>query len=150
MKEEAGYGGMKTLRAYLNQPNYLPAPQQGIWLLLLLTSLSTACSRNSQLGSQSNLRLEVGQVKEVTLSADGNGSTQLIGTSDNQEVVDVTRKQPAPEAAATTQPGDSGPIVFLIKGVTVGKANVTFSEKRSGEEGSGQAKKTYVVEVRAK
>ncbi|GAB3506746.1 hypothetical protein GCM10027341_40310 [Spirosoma knui] len=110
----------------------------------------SACSRTAQTGPQSKLRLEVGQIKEVTLSASGDGSTQLVGTSDNQEVVDVTRKQPGPESTATIQTGDSGPIVFLIKGVTVGKANVTFSEKKTGEEGSGQAKKTYVVEVRAK
>jgi hypothetical protein len=141
---------MKKLRTYLNRPYSLPARQQGAWLLLLLVSLSTACSRNGQSGPQSKLRLEVGQVKEVTLSASGNGTAQLIGTSDNQEVVDVTRKQPSPEATATTQPGDSGPVVFLIKGVTVGTANVTFSEKQSGEQGSGQTKKTYVVDVKAK
>ncbi|WP_460978214.1 hypothetical protein [Spirosoma knui] len=132
-----------------SQSTFSPAWAIRFTICIVLISVS-ACSRTAQTGPQSKLRLEVGQIKEVTLSASGDGSTQLVGTSDNQEVVDVTRKQPGPESTATIQTGDSGPIVFLIKGVTVGKANVTFSEKKTGEEGSGQAKKTYVVEVRAK
>lgn len=114
---------------------------------LLLTGLS-ACRSDKSVGRQTRIRLTVGEIREVSLPGRGDSTVQLIGSSDNQEVVDVSRRQLAP-AVDTLQTG-SGPTVFQIKGITVGTANVIFSEKRTGETGSGQARKTYVVQVTSK
>ncbi|GAB3703379.1 hypothetical protein GCM10027592_33290 [Spirosoma flavus] len=91
----------------------------------------------------------VGEIKEVSLPGQGDGSTELIGTSDNQEVVEVSRQQLAP-AVDTLSRGKTGPAVFQIKGVTSGTANVIFSAKPINQSGSGQPVRTYVVQVVAK
>jgi hypothetical protein len=117
------------------------------WLILLLTG-SLACSQNSQTdtGEKRKLKVTVGEIKEVSLPSRGDGSSELIGTSDNQEVVEVSRQQLAP-AVDTLKRDNSGPAVFQIKGITVGTANVVFSAKPLNQTGSGQTVRTYVVQV---
>lgn len=75
---------------------------------------------------------------------------QLTATSDNQEVVDVSRKPKTPTTGSEPKTADSGSATFLIKGVTVGTANVVFSEKQIGADGDGQVRKSYVVSVTSK
>lgn len=116
---------------------------------LLLIGGLLACSQNSQPGSQKRLRISVGEIKEVSLPSGGDGSSELIGTSDNQEVVEVSRQQLAP-AVDTLSRTKTGPTVFQIKGVTIGTANVVFSTKPLNQTGSGQSIRTYVVQVTAK
>lgn len=134
-------------------------PARYLWLkrtvkpaLLALFLLSLAsCSQSNQMssGSQRKLKVTVGEIKEVSLSRSGDGSSELIGTSDNQEVVEVSRQQLA-SAVDTLQRKSTGPTVFQIKGITVGTANVVFSEKSVNQTGSGQPVRTYVVQVTAK
>ncbi|WP_460913425.1 hypothetical protein [Spirosoma areae] len=121
---------------------------------LLLTGLLfglVACSRQGQMdaGAKKRLRIEVGEIKEVSLPNTGDSSSELIGTSDNQEVVEVSRRQLAP-AVDTLSRTNSGPTVFQIKGVTTGTANVVFSTKPMNQAGSGQTIRTYVVRVVAR
>lgn len=118
--------------------------------VLLLTGL-LACSQTGQTdgGTKRKLKVAVGEIKEVSLPSQGDGSSELIGTSDNQEVVEVSRQQLAP-AVDTLKRDKSGPTVFQIKGVTIGTANVVFSTKPLNQTGSGQAIRTYVVQVTAK
>ena len=120
-------------------------------LLALFTLSLAACSKSNQLtsGPQRKLTVTIGEIKEVSLSRSGDGSSELIGTSDNQEVVEVSRQQLAP-AVDTLQRKNTGPTVFQIKGVTVGTANVVFSEKPMNQAGNGQPVRTYVVQVTAK
>ena len=120
-------------------------------LLALLFINLAACSKGNQpsSGSQRKLKVAVGEIKEVSLSRSGDGSSELIGTSDNQEVVEVSRQQLAP-AVDTLQRKSNGPTVFQIKGVTVGTTNVVFSEKPMNQTGNGQLIRTYVVQVTAK
>ncbi|WP_240625803.1 hypothetical protein [Spirosoma pollinicola] len=110
-----------------------------------------ACSHSSQPGggSQKKLRVSVGEIKEISLSDRGDSGSELTGTSDNQEVVEVSRQQLAP-AVDTLSRNKTGPTVFQIKGVTVGTANVVFSTKPMNQAGTGQTVRTYVVQVTAK
>jgi hypothetical protein len=121
-----------------------------IWLLWLIPGFF-ACTHTSQPGSgvQKKLRISVGEIKEVSLTARGDGMSELIGTSDNQEVVEVSRQQLAP-AVDTLNRNNADPTVFQIKGVTIGTANVVFSTKPMNQTGSGQPIRTYVVQVMAK
>ncbi|QJW92378.1 hypothetical protein HNV11_16235 [Spirosoma taeanense] len=105
-----------------------------------------ACRTSQQFGQQKRLRLGIGEIEEVSFPQRGDGSTQLIGASDNQEVVEVSRRELAP-AVDTLKRDGSGPAVFQLKGVTLGTAKVIFSEKKAGEIGSGEALRTYTVEV---
>ncbi|AKD58359.1 hypothetical protein SD10_05890 [Spirosoma radiotolerans] len=116
-----------------------------------MTATFFACSKSSQsgAGSQKKLRVSVGEIKEISVPSRGDNSLELIGTSDNQEVVEVSRQQLAP-AVDTLKRTGAGPTVFQIKGVTVGTANVTFSAKPMNAAGSGQPLRTYVVQVVAK
>ena len=120
-------------------------------LLALLFINLAACSKSNQpsSGSQRKLKVAIGEIKEVSLSRSGDGSSELIGTSDNQEVVEVSRQQLTP-AVDTLQRKSNGPTVFQIKGVTVGTTNVVFSEKPMNQTGNGQLIRTYVVQVTAK
>lgn len=95
------------------------------------------------------MTIAVGDIKEVSLSGSGDGATELIGTSDNQEIVDVSRRELAP-AVDTLKRTDTGPTVFQIKGITVGKANVIFTKQAIGATGNGQPVRTYIVEVKSK
>ena len=110
-----------------------------------------ACSKNGQssTGSQKKLRVSVGEIKEISVPSRGDNSVELIGTSDNQEVVEVSRQQLAPAVDTLKRTGAS-PTVFQIKGVTVGTANVIFSAKPMNATGSGQPLRTYIVQVVAK
>ncbi len=110
-----------------------------------------ACSQTGQpsSGDQKKLRISVGEIKDLSLSSRGDGSSELIGTSDNQEVVDVSRQQLAP-AVDTLNRNNTGPTIFQIKGITAGTANVVFSKKPSGGTGPGEVVRTYVVQVTAK
>lgn len=114
---------------------------------MVLLGLS-ACSR-SETGTKKRLTIDVGQIREISIPSRGDGTSELIGTSDNQEVVDVSRQQLAP-AVDTLKRTNDGPTVFQIKGVTVGTANVVFSTKSLNQSGAGQPIRTYVVQVRAK
>jgi hypothetical protein len=120
----------------------------GLGLFVLLLS-ANACTSTKSGGAQKQVQLSVGDIKEVTVPRRGDSSMQLIGTSDNQEVVDVSRQELAP-AVDTLQRQPSGPTIFQLKGITVGTANVTFSEKRPDEVGNGKIIRTYVVRVTAK
>ncbi|MBN8826367.1 MAG: hypothetical protein J0I82_30350 [Spirosoma sp.] len=95
------------------------------------------------------MTIDVGQIKEISIPSRGDGTSELIGTSDNQEVVDVSRQQLAP-AVDTLKRTNNGPTVFQIKGVTVGTANVVFSTRPLNQPGAGQPVRTYVVQVKAK
>ena len=115
-----------------------------VWLTFGLVSYSQPGS-----GGKKRLKIDVGEIKEISLPSRGDGTSELIGTSDNQEVVEVSRQQLAP-AVDTLKRGNNGPTVFQIKGVTAGTANVVFSKKPLGGTGSGEVVRTYVVQVVAK
>ncbi len=119
------------------------------FLIGLLIIGVNACSSNRSLGKQQRIRLSVGEIKEISMPSRGDNNVQLIGTSDNQEVVEVSRRELAP-AVDTLRRDNSGSTIFQLKGVTVGTANVIFSEKKTSDQGNGQAVKTYVVQVISK
>lgn len=120
-------------------------------LLVCLFAVLSACSANrSDSAKGQRMRLMVGDIKEVTINARPDSTNQLTATSDNQEVVDVSRKPTDATAPNGPQLSTAGPVVFLIKGVTAGTARVVFSEKPIGAEGTGQVRKTYVVTVATK
>ena len=123
-------------------------------LFLLVSSLIInlwACGQSSQPGSGSRKKLQVsvGEIKEVSLPSRGDGSFELVGTSDNQEVVEVSRQQLAPPVD-TLKRDNNGSTVFQIKGITTGTANVVFSKKPINQAGAGEVVRTYVVQVAAK
>ena len=117
-------------------------------LLVCLLAVLSACSANKTDSTKGQrMRLTVGDIKEITITARQDTMYQLTATSDNQEVVDVSRKPLDPAASNGPQLPTAGPTVFLIKGVTAGTAKVVFTENQIGAEGSGQVKKAYVVTV---
>ena len=120
-------------------------------LALFLAASLFACNKSIQsgTGSQKKLRVSVGEIKEISVPGRGDNSLELIGTSDNQEVVEVSRQQLAP-AVDTLKGTGASPTIFQIKGVTVGTANVIFSTKSMNTTGSGQPVRTYIVQVVAK
>lgn len=120
-------------------------------LIVLLTGFM-ACSRNAQPGTgpQKQMRLTVGEINEIRMPVPADSTILLSATSDNSEVVDVSQKQAVATAAGSAQPTVSGQQTYLIKGVTIGLARVVFSEKRSGETGNGQVRRTYLVQVVSK
>lgn len=128
------------------------------WLTgpLFITALLAACSPGRQPRTHAakgeKLRLEVGDVKEVRLASPKDTNTRLFGTSENQEVVDVSLKQltPTDVNALNLKPSESVPAVFQIKGITAGTARVVLSEKQPGTDGAQKIRKTYTVEVVAK
>lgn len=89
----------------------------------------------------------VGDIKEVSVATRPDTTWQLTATSDNQEVVDVSRKPATPTTGSQPKTADSGSATFLVKGVTVGTANVIISEKQVGMDGNGRVRKSYVVTV---
>ncbi|MVM41347.1 hypothetical protein GO730_32775 [Spirosoma sp. HMF3257] len=95
------------------------------------------------------MRVSVGEIKEISMPSRGDGTSELIGTSDNQEVVEVSRQQLAP-AVDTLKRDDTRPTVFQIKGITAGTANVVFATKPLNQTGNGQTIRTYIVQVTAK
>lgn len=90
------------------------------------------------------MNLSVGEVREVTLPEPGSKTAELIGTSDNSEIADVTPKPATP----VTGTSPTMPTTFLVKGVTVGTVRVVFSEKQPGDAGPGKAVKSYQVRVK--
>jgi hypothetical protein len=122
--------------------------QYGPVLLMGLLAVMSACNATrSDSAKGQRMRLTVGDIKEVSINARPDSTNQLTATSDNQEVVDVSRKQTDATAPNGPQLSTAGPTVFLIKGVTVGTAKVVFSEKPTGAEGTGRVRKAYVVTV---
>lgn len=98
-------------------------------------------------GSQpKGLRLHAGEIKEITLRAPADTSRRLLATSENPEVVDVSRKQAVAEGPPSPA-APAGPQTYLLKGVTAGTVRVVFSEKSPGEKGQGRVRRTYRVEV---
>lgn len=114
----------------------------------LLISLG-ACrfSGGTQPGKVQSLRLIVGEVKEVSLRQAADRTLEISGASENNEIVDVTPKQPAGKSTYATR---SSKAAFLIKGVTPGSASVIISRKRTDEEGPGSPLRIYQVSVVAK
>ena len=119
--------------------------------LICLISYLSGCSTGNLAtsGTTKKMSIAVGDIREISLPGGGDGSMELIGTSDNQEIVDVSRRELAP-AVDTLKRTDTGPTVFQIKGITAGKANVVFSKKALGATGNVQPVRTYVVQVNAK
>ncbi|GAA4465660.1 hypothetical protein GCM10023189_46610 [Nibrella saemangeumensis] len=121
--------------------------------LLFLVGLGigwTGCSQHLQSNNASNrgerLEVKIGEIKEVALPGIIVNPVELIGTSENKEIVEVSRRRlTAP--VDTLKPSDSGPSVFEIKGITTGTARVTFSEKRTDGKGREKIRKAYVVKV---
>lgn len=114
-------------------------------------ALLAACSANRTGAAKGPpLRLNVGEIREIKLATRSDTTWQLTATSDNQEVVDVSRKPSVIISENETPVTAKGQAVFLIKGVTIGTAKVVFSEKQIGTDGDGQAKKTYQVTVVSK
>lgn len=103
-----------------------------------------ACGQHGVSGPQTRLRVAVGQIKEVTLSASSDSTRQLVATSDNSEIVDVSPKEVATAATGTVK---SPTNTFLIKGVTVGTARVVFTETQANTPGPGPIRKAYSVRV---
>ncbi|MFD2570844.1 hypothetical protein ACFSUS_09390 [Spirosoma soli] len=135
----------KTTRSTLVHLKYVR--QVCIWLIVPITI--GACSTDKSLGRKQRIRLTVGEIKEISMSGRGDNAVELIGTSDNQEVVEVSRQQLAP-AVDTLKRTNPAPTTFQLKGITIGTANVIFSEKQANDQGNGQARKTYIVQVVSK
>lgn len=136
----------------LPAPTAVPGQFYALTLLATLVTLLSACTAN-QSGSAKGqpLRLNVGEIKELTMDTRADTTWQLTATSDNQEVVDVSRRLPVSAPTGTNaSSAAAGTAVFLIKGVTAGRAKVVFSEKQMGTDGEGKAKKTYLVTVSTK
>lgn len=91
------------------------------------------------------MRLTVGEIKEVAMPS--RAGAQLVGTSENQEIVDVSQRAFTSADSTAMQQGQSVSTVFLVKGVSTGTAKVFFSDKTAGEDGSGKPRKTYAVQV---
>ena len=138
---------MRTRLLFMRQIIY--TPKQLIWVIVLMAGLAACSQSNQTAGSKKKLRVSVGEIKEITIARSGDGATELVGTSDNQEIVEVSRRELAP-AVDTLKRSDSSPTVFQIKGITAGQANVVFSTKPMQATGSGTPVRTYVVQVTAK
>ncbi|XWW44570.1 hypothetical protein JYG30_17635 [Fibrella sp. USSR17] len=129
-----------------HQPVWL---QHGYTLALLcsLVVLFSACTANRTGAKGQPVRLKVGEIREVNLVTRADTTWQLTATSDNQEVVDVARKPTSAATGSVTAMPTSGPAAFLLKGVTIGTAQVVFSEKQPGTDGTGTIRKRYRVTV---
>ena len=116
----------------------------------LFAGLSACTSHRTDSTKGQRLTLNVGDIREVTIPTRSDTTDQLTATSDNQEVVDVSRKSAVATTGNATNTSMTGSAVFLIKGVTVGTARVVFSEKQVGKTDNGRFKKTYIVTVTSK
>ncbi len=92
------------------------------------------------------LRLSVGELKEITLPTPADSSVQVLATSENPEVVDVSRLEALNDSTTLTK-GRPVRMNFLLKGVTAGTARVVFSEKPAGPQAPDRIRRTYLVEV---
>ena len=142
---------MKNHSCYPSRPvGHASASRQFHGLVViggLLTLLNACTALRSESAKGQPMRLTVGDIKEVTVAARPDTTYQLTATSDNQEVVDVSRKSTDVTAPGGPPSTTTAPTVFLIKGVTAGTARVVFSEKKIGTNGAGRTKKTYAVTV---
>ena len=122
-------------------------------LAILLLTLLAACGGSgsgTSSGSAKRLRLEVGKIKEVSFRLGPDTTLQLYSSSDNKEIVDVSRAESAPEDVAARPAKGADRAVFYIKGISPGRASIVFSEKKTGQEGAGRSLSTYAVEVVSK
>jgi hypothetical protein len=121
-------------------------------LPVVLLAVLTACggAGSSTSGGAKRLRLEVGKIKEVDFRLGPDTTLQLYSSSENKEIVDVSRAESAPEDVAARPAKGTDRAVFYIKGISPGRANVVFSEKKNGQEGPGRTLSTYNVEVVSK
>ncbi|HEX8531559.1 MAG TPA: hypothetical protein VF646_16115 [Cytophagales bacterium] len=101
-------------------------------------------------GATQRLRLEVGKIKEVDFRLGPDTSLHLYSSSDNKEIVDVSRAESSPDDGAARPAKGDDRALFYIKGVSPGRASVVFSEKKTGQEGPGRTLSTYAVEVVSK
>jgi hypothetical protein len=119
-----------------------------IFLSLLFILAVAACNRqgasNSLTTAQKpkNIRLVVGKIKEVYMPMPADTTIQLLASSENNEIVDVS-KQSSEQPQTERQLKET----FLIKGVTPGTVKVIFSRKKVNEEGAGDIIQTYLVRV---
>ena len=141
---------------YRPMPAKAPALSQrnSMFVLVCLLALMGACNASrTEPNKGQRMRLNVGEINEISMDTRQDTTWQLMATSDNQEVVDVTRKPLATitgngvNNGANTAMATGGSVAFLIKGVTAGTARVVFSEKQAGEEGPGRVKRAYFVTV---
>ena len=140
------------------RPSGLPAPFRALFVCtpllpaVLLLAVLTACSGagSSTSAGGKRLRLEVGKIKEVDFRLGPDTTLQLYSSSENKEIVDVSRAESAPEDVAARPAKGTDRAVFYIKGISPGRASVVFSEKKTGEEGPGRTLSTYNVEVVSK
>jgi hypothetical protein len=117
---------------------------------MLLVAFLAACGGSgggTSAGGTKRLRLEVGKIKEVDLRLSPDTSLHLYSSSDNKEIVDVSRAESSPDDLAARPVKGADRAVFYIKGVSPGRASVVFSEKKTGQEGPGRTISTYSVEV---
>lgn len=119
---------------------------------MLFTGLY-ACGGMSNTGNYTfsenskRIKLNIGDIKEINVTGLRDSTWQVIGSSENKEIVDVTSKQDPSEETTTTTVPDNGKMVFLVKGVTTGSVSITFAEKQKEQEGPGRVLKTYQVQV---
>ncbi len=119
-------------------------------LAVLLVALLAACGGaggGTSAGGAKRLRLEVGKIKEVDFRLSPDTSLHLYSSSDNKEIVDVSRAESSPDDLAARPAKGADRAVFYIKGVSPGRASIVFSEKKNGQEGPGRTLSTYAVEV---
>ncbi|MBD0256876.1 MAG: hypothetical protein ICV83_14250 [Cytophagales bacterium] len=148
---------MNLLRAHLpTLPAWLRAVRTStpLPLAILLVSLLAACGGSAgggtSAGGAKRLRLEVGKIKEVDFRLGPDTTLHLYSSSDNKEIVDVSRAESSPDDVAVRPAKGTDRAVFYIKGVSPGRASVVFSEKKSDQEGPGRTLSTYMVEVVSK
>jgi hypothetical protein len=122
-------------------------------LVTFLLSGLYACGSVSNKGDYTfsekarRIKLGIGEIKEITINSQRDSTWQVIGSSENKEIVDVTSKQDPSEETATTNIPHNGSLTFMVKGVTTGKIRVVFAEKKKAESGPGRILKTYLVDV---
>ncbi len=141
------------------RPSTLPARLRAAFaftplpLALLLVTLLAACGGSgggTSAGGTKRLRLEVGKIKEVDFRLGPDTTLHLYSSSDNKEIVDVSRAESSPDDVAVRPAKGDDRALFYIKGVSPGRASVVFSEKKTGQEGPGRTLSTYAVEVVSK
>jgi hypothetical protein len=93
------------------------------------------------------IKLNVGEIKEIRLTSQRDSTWQVVSSSENKEIVDITNKADPTEVTGTSTVPDQGNMVFLVKGVTPGSVRISFAEKQKAEEGPGRILKAYQVEV---
>ena len=133
-----------TKARFLRHCAYGLIKPMNLFSLALCMAGLLACGQHGVSGSQTRLRVAIGQIKEVTLSAPADSTHQLVGTSDNSEIVEVSLKEAvSAQTGAVKSPSNT----FLIKGVTAGTARVVFTENQTHTPGPGPIRKAYSVQV---